>query len=221
MFIEVKEIVKEYATATALRGVDMSIEKGRWCSIMGASGSGKSTLLNIIGGLDSPTTGKVLIDGTEITSMGEDDLARFRRERLGFVFQQPHLVPYLNSVENIMLSQYFHSLTDEEEAVEALKRVGLGHRLHHRPSQLSGGEQQRVTIARALINSPILLLADEPTGNLDRENTKLILELLKKLHTEEHFTIVLVTHDPFVSGWAERVLTMEDGRVIKDEPSYY
>jgi len=221
MFIEVKEVVKEYATATAVRGVDLSIEKGRWCSIMGASGSGKSTLLNILGGLDSPTTGSVSIDDTEITTMGEDDLARFRRERLGFVFQQPHLVPYLNSVENVMLAQYFHSLTDEEEAVEALKRVGLGHRLHHRPSQLSGGEQQRVTIARALINSPILLLADEPTGNLDRENTKLILELLKKLHTEEHFTIVLVTHDPFVSGWAERVVTMEDGRIIKDEPSYY
>jgi len=221
MFIEVKEIVKEYATATAVRGVDLSVDKGRWCSIMGASGSGKSTLLNIIGGLDSPTTGSVSIDGTEITTMGEDDLAKFRRERLGFVFQQPHLVPYLNSVENVMLAQYFHSLTDEDEAVEALKRVGLGHRLHHRPSQLSGGEQQRVTIARALINSPILLLADEPTGNLDRENTKLILELLKKLHTEEGFTIVLVTHDPFVSGWAERVVTMEDGHIIKDEPAYY
>jgi putative ABC transport system ATP-binding protein len=221
MFIEVKDVLKEYPTATALRGVDMSVEKGRWCSIMGASGSGKSTLLNIIGGLDSPTAGSVRIEGTEITAMGEDELARFRREKLGFVFQQPHLVPYLNSVENVMLAQYFHSLTDEEEAVEALKRVGLGHRLHHRPSQLSGGEQQRVTIARALINSPRLLLADEPTGNLDRENTKLILELLKKLHTEEQFTIILVTHDPFVSGWAERVLTMEDGRVIKDEPSYY
>lgn len=221
MFIEVKEVFKEYPTATALRGVDMSVEKGRWCSIMGASGSGKSTLLNIIGGLDSPTAGSVSIEGTDITAMGEDELARFRREKLGFVFQQPHLVPYLNSVENVMLAQYFHSLTDEEEAVEALKRVGLGHRLRHRPSQLSGGEQQRVTIARALINSPRLLLADEPTGNLDRENTKLILELLKKLHTEEQFTILLVTHDPFVSGWAERVLTMEDGRVIKDEPSYY
>ncbi len=221
MFIEVKEVFKEYPTATALRGVDMAMEKGRWCSIMGASGSGKSTLLNIIGGLDSPTAGSVSIEGTDITAMGEDELARFRREKLGFVFQQPHLVPYLNSVENVMLAQYFHSLTDEEEAVEALKRVGLGHRLRHRPSQLSGGEQQRVTIARALINSPRLLLADEPTGNLDRENTKLILELLKKLHTEEQFTILLVTHDPFVSGWAERVLTMEDGRVIKDEPSYY
>jgi putative ABC transport system ATP-binding protein len=221
MFVDVKDVIKEYPTATALRGVEMGIERGRWCSIMGASGSGKSTLLNIIGGLDNPTSGKVLIDGTDITAMGEDELARFRRENIGFVFQQPHLVPYLNSVENVMLSQYFHSLTDEEETVEALKRVGLGHRLHHRPSQLSGGEQQRVTIARALINSPRMLLADEPTGNLDRENTRLILELLKKLHTEEQFTIILVTHDPFVSGWAERVLTMEDGRVIKDEPRYY
>ncbi len=220
MFVDVKDVIKEYPTATALRGVETGIERGMWCSIMGASGSGKSTLLNIIGGLDNPTSGAVFIDGTDITAMGEDELARFRRENIGFVFQQPHLVPYLNSVENVMLSQYFHSLTDEDEAREALKRVGLGHRLHHRPSQLSGGEQQRVTIARALINSPRLLLADEPTGNLDRENTRLILELLKKLHTEEQFTIILVTHDPFVSGWAERVLTMEDGRVIKDEPRY-
>ncbi len=219
MFIEVQKIVKEYPTATALRGVDMSIRKGSWYSIMGASGSGKSTLLNIIGGLDEPSSGKVLIGETEITALGEDELARFRREHVGFVFQQPHLVPYLNSVENVMLSQYFHSLTDEQEAVEALKRVAMGHRLDHRPSQLSGGEQQRVTIARALINSPTLLLADEPTGNLDRENTGLILELLRDLHSQERFTIVLVTHDPFVSGWGSRVLTMEDGRIIKDEPS--
>ena len=116
-----------------------------------------------------------------------------------------------------MLAQYFHSLTDEQEAVEALERVGMGHRLSHRPSQLSGGEQQRVCIARALINSPKVLLADEPTGNLDRENTMLILELLKRLHTEEHFTIVMVTHDSYVAGWAGRVVTMEDGRIVKDE----
>ncbi len=137
---------------------------------------------------------------------------------MGFIFQQSHLVPYLNAVENVMLAQYFHSMSDEQEAAEALERVGLSHRLTHRPSQLSGGEQQRVCIARALINSPGLLLADEPTGNLDRENTKVILELLRKLHSEEHFTIVLVTHDPFVAHWGQRTVTMEDGKIIKDEP---
>lgn len=220
-FIELKGVFKEYETAVALRGVDMEVERGRWYSIVGPSGSGKSTLLNIIGGLDSPTRGSVSIDGIDLASLSEDEMARFRRENIGFVFQQSHLVPYLRSVENVMLAQYFHSMTDEAEAVEALKRVALGHRLHHRPSELSGGEQQRVCIARALINNPKILLADEPTGNLDRENTRLILELLKTLHSEEHFTIILVTHDPFVSKWAERVLTMEDGRIIKDEPLYY
>ena len=219
MFIDVNGVKKEYTTASALRGVSISIRKGEWCSIVGPSGSGKSTLLNIMGGLDRPSEGTVIVEGTEITTLGEDAMARFRREHMGFVFQQPHLVPYLNSVENVMLAQYFHSLTDEQEAIEALKRVGLGHRLEHRPSQLSGGEQQRVTIARALINNPTLLLADEPTGNLDRENTRVILELLGSLRAQEHFTIVLVTHDPFVSGWSGRVLAMEDGRVVRDEPS--
>jgi putative ABC transport system ATP-binding protein len=220
-FIHLEDVYKEYETATALRGVDLRLEKGRWCSIVGASGSGKSTLLNILGGLDSPTRGMVCMNGTDFSALGEDELAVFRRENIGFVFQQSHLVPYLNSVENVMLSQYFHSLTDEAEAVVALRRVAMGHRLNHRPSQLSGGEQQRVCIARALINSPKVLLADEPTGNLDRENTRMILKLLKTLHSEEHFTIILVTHDPFVSKWAERVLTMEDGKIIKDEPLYY
>ncbi|MEF9426892.1 MAG: ABC transporter ATP-binding protein [Candidatus Mariimomonas ferrooxydans] len=188
----------------------------RGVNIMGPSGSGKSTLLNILGGLDYPTEGSVQINGLEISSVGEDEIARFRRDKIGFIFQQSHLIPYLNAVENVMLAQYFHSMADKKEAQEALTRVGLSHRLNHRPSQLSGGEQQRICIARALINNPELLLADEPTGNLDRENTKMMLELLKKLHSEEHFTIILVTHDPFVSQWGQRTLTMEDGKIIKD-----
>lgn len=216
-FIEARDVYKEYANAVALRGVNVAIEQGVWCSIIGSSGSGKSTLLNIIGGLDNSTRGEVAIEGTVISALSEDAMARFRRENIGIVFQQSHLVPYLSSVENVMLSQYFHSMTDEAEAKEALRKVGLGHRLDHRPSQLSGGEQQRVCIARALINSPKILLADEPTGNLDRENTRLILELLKALHLSEHFTIILVTHDPFVARWSERIFTMEDGKVIKDE----
>ncbi len=215
-FIVLKDIVKEYETTHALRGVSMEVEKRQWVSIMGPSGSGKSTLLNIIGGLDDPTAGEVVVGSETINSFKENELAKFRRERTGFVTQQSHLIPYLNAVENVMLAQYFHSMADEEEAIEALTRVGLEHRLNHRPSQLSGGEQQRICIARALINSPELLLADEPTGNLDSENTKMILELLKKLHSEEHFTIVLVTHDPFVSGGGERTLTMEDGKLKSD-----
>ena len=218
-FIDIKDVRKDYGSASALNGVSFSVPRGQWCAVVGSSGSGKSTMLNIIGGLDSPSAGCVNMDGMDLCALGEDALARFRREKVGFVFQQSHLVPYLTSVENVMLAQYFHSLTDEDETVEALKRVGMGHRLGHRPSQLSGGEQQRVCIARALINSPVVLLADEPTGNLDRKNTTLILELLQRLHTEEQFTIVMVTHDSFVAGWAERVVTMEDGNIVQDEPS--
>ena len=215
--IRVEGLRREYATAIALRGIDLTINRGEWLSIVGPSGSGKSTLLNIIGGLDHPTEGRVIVDGTDINTLKEDDLSVFRRENIGFVFQQSHLIPYLNATENVMLAQYFHSIPDRQEAEDALRRVGLGHRLYHRPSQLSGGEQQRLCIARALINNPRILLADEPTGNLDRANTKMVLELLKKLHTEEHFTVVLVTHDPYVSGWAERIVHMEDGRVTGDE----
>jgi len=217
-FITLQKITKEYETNQALAGVDCQIGAGEWVSIMGPSGSGKSTLLNILGGLDRPTSGIVSVNGTDINGLSEDQLARFRRETMGFVFQQSHLIPYLDAAENVMLAQYFHSIPDRGEAEEALGRVGLGHRLRHRPSQLSGGEQQRVCIARALINSPALLLADEPTGNLDRTNTKHILELLKDLHAQERFTVVVVTHDPFVSPWGHRIISMEDGRIIRDEP---
>jgi len=218
-FVDIKDVTKEYGTATALSGVTFAVDRGVWCAVVGASGSGKSTMLNIIGGLDSPTSGCVAMDEVDLCALTEDQMARFRRENVGYVFQQSHLVPYLTSVENVMLAQYFHSLTDEAEVEQALKRVGMGHRLGHRPSELSGGEQQRVCIARALINNPRVLLADEPTGNLDRENTTLILELLRQLHTEEHFTIVMVTHDAFVAGWAERMVTMQDGLIVKDEPT--
>lgn len=217
-FITVQGVSKLYNTASALRGVECAIEKGEWVCIMGPSGSGKSTLLNILGGLDHQTEGNVSINDTDIKALTEDQMARFRRETIGFVFQQSHLIPYLDATENVMLAQYFHSIPDRSEAEEALRRVGLEHRLSHRPSQLSGGEQQRVCIARALINSPSLLLADEPTGNLDRPNTKNVLELLRDLHRQEGFTVVVVTHDPYVSEWAGRVLSMEDGRIIRDEP---
>jgi len=211
-----EKIEKSYATNAALRGVSITIEPREWVSITGPSGSGKSTLMNILGGLDLPSSGCVRLNGTDICALSEDALARFRRETIGYIFQQSHLIPYLSATENVMLCQYFHSIPDEDEAREALRRVGLGHRLDHKPSQLSGGEQQRVCIARALINSPKLLLADEPTGNLDRENTRVVLELLKRMFDEEHFTIVLVTHDPFVAEWAGRVVGMEDGHIVLD-----
>lgn len=216
-FITVEGVSKLYDSASALRGVDCSIQKGEWVSIVGPSGSGKSTLLNILGGLDRQSDGSVVINGTDMKTMTEDQLARFRREFIGFIFQQSHLIPYLSAAENVMLAQYFHSLPDKAEAEQALAKVGLGHRLGHRPSQLSGGEQQRVCIARALINSPGILLADEPTGNLDRANTQTVLDLLKELHGQEGFTIVVVTHDPFVSRWARRIITMEDGRIVQDD----
>jgi len=217
-FITLQGITREYETTRALSGVDCTIGSAEWVNIMGPSGSGKSTLLNILGGLDRPSAGTVSIGGTDINTLTEDGLARFRRETIGFVFQQSHLIPYLDATENVMLAQYFHSIPDRQDAEQALTRVGLGHRLRHRPSQLSGGEQQRVCIARALINDPVLLLADEPTGNLDRTNTRNILELLKDIHGQERFTVVVVTHDPFVSQWAQRVISMEDGRIIRDEP---
>ena len=177
-FIEVENLTKTYgASLHALHCVSFTVEKGEWIAVMGPSGSGKSTLLNILGGLDAATSGRVRLDGQEISAFSGNELARFRAEKIGFVFQQFHLVPYLTALENVMLAQYFHSLADEREAAEALGRVGLADRLLHVPAQLSGGEQQRVCVARALINQPNVILADEPTGNLDEVNETLVMGL--------------------------------------------
>src|SRR5262249_21575387 len=168
--VALENLVKEFGALRALGGVGFNIQTGEWMALMGPSGSGKTTLINILGGLDTATSGRVVVDGQDITRLSESELVRYRAEKIGFVFQQFHLVPYLTALENVMLAQYFHSVTDEAQAVEALKRVGLGDRLEHLPTNLSGGEQQRVAIARALINQPKLILADEPTGNLDEAN---------------------------------------------------
>src|SRR5205807_2477383 len=175
--VQVEDLEKRFDAVRALDQVSFEVESGEWIAIMGPSGSGKTTLINILGGLDHPTSGRVVVDGMEISELSERELTRYRSDKIGFVFQQFHLVSYLTALENVMLAQYFHSITDENEAADALRRVGLGDRLQHLPAQLSGGEQQRVAIARALINHPKLILADEPTGNLDEDNEVTILNL--------------------------------------------
>ena len=212
--IEVREATKEYnGTTRALDCVSLNIAEGEWIAIMGPSGSGKTTLLNLLSCLDRPTSGTVTIDGADVTRLAANQLAQFRREKVGLVFQQFHLVPYLTAQENVMLAQYFHSMPDADEARQALEQVGLGERAHHLPSQLSGGEQQRVCIARALINQPRIILADEPTGNLDEANEEIVLDLFRQMHARGH-TIVLVTHDATVGALADRVVRLEHGRVV-------
>lgn len=215
--VELKNVSKHYMDVKALDCVSLDIETHEWLSIIGPSGSGKTTLLNIIGGMDKPDEGGVFLENRLVPLLSDKERARIRSEKIGFVFQQHHLVSYLTAVENVMLAQYFHSLPDEREAKEALGKVGLKHRINHRPSQLSGGEQQRVCIARALINSPVLLLADEPTGDLDKENTRAVCELLRELYEKEKFTLVIVTHNPFVAEYAGRIIMLEDGKITQDK----
>ncbi|GAW91997.1 ABC transporter ATP-binding protein [Calderihabitans maritimus] len=214
MILEMQNVSKKYGSVQALNNVSLQVAAGEWVSIMGPSGSGKTTLLNIIGGMDKPTSGKVLIDGVDTARLNEKQLTELRRDKIGLVFQQFHLIPYLTALENVMVAQYYHSMPDEKEAFAALERVGLAERAHHLPSQLSGGEQQRVCIARALINYPKLILADEPTGNLDETNEKLVLELFQKLHREGH-SIIMVTHDPEVGQLAQRQIRLDHGRIIE------
>jgi len=204
------------AVIRALDNISLAVAPGEWLAMMGPSGSGKSTLVNLIGCLDRPTSGEIRLDGENVAHMSAAELNRVRAEKIGFVFQQFHLIPYLTAVENIMLAQYFHSMTDEQEALDALERVGLKHRAHHVPSQLSGGEQQRVCIARALINDPKIILADEPTGNLDAHNEEIVLRLLRELHQQGR-TIVMVTHDPVVARLADRGIELHHGKIAAQE----
>ncbi|HUS18758.1 MAG TPA: ATP-binding cassette domain-containing protein [Terriglobales bacterium] len=210
---------REDTDASVVRALDqvtLKVEKGEWLAIMGPSGSGKSSLVNIIGCLDRPDSGEVFIDGQALAPLSANELNRLRAEKIGFIFQQFHLIPYLTALENVMLAQYFHSMTDEKEAREALARVGLGDRVHHLPSQLSGGEQQRVCIARALINDPAIILADEPTGNLDAHNEEIVLRILRDLHAQGR-TIVMVTHDTVVSRLADRRVELHHGHIAESE----
>ena len=211
--IQLKNVIKAYRAKEdeknggeirALDNVSLSVAQGEWVAMMGPSGSGKSTMVNLIGCLDRPSSGEIWLDGENVADFSPAELNRVRAEKIGFVFQQFHLIPFLTAVENVMLAQYFHSMTDEKEALDALEKVGLKERAHHLPSQLSGGEQQRVCIARALINDPKIVLADEPTGNLDAQNEEIVLRLLRELHQQGR-TIIMVTHDPVVARLADRI----------------
>lgn len=219
MPIELKNVTRVYKSNVEVKALDqvsLTVAPGEWLAIMGPSGSGKSTLVNLIGCLDQPSSGEIWIHGSNTSQMSPAELNRFRAEKIGFIFQQFHLIPYLTAIENVMLAQYFHSMTDQAEALAALERVGLADRADHLPSQLSGGEQQRVCIVRALINDPHIVLADEPTGNLDAENEELVLRQLRELHAQGR-TIIMVTHDPAVARLADRLLELHHGKIASQE----
>ena len=216
VILELRDVSKIYESVNALSNINLKVKKGDWIAIMGSSGSGKTTMMNIIGCMDRPSNGQVLIDGVDISKESQKNLTNIRREKIGLIFQQFHLISYLTALENVMVAQYYHSMIDEKEAMEALRKVGLADRAKHLPSQLSGGEQQRGCIARALINNPEIILADEPTGNLDEANEIMVIEILKQLH-KEGATIIVVTHDPEVGDEAMRKITLDYGKIIDDK----
>ena len=215
MLLELKGVSKTYGNVEALKDVSFAVDSGEWVSIMGPSGSGKTTLLNIIGCLDKPTYGIIRLDGDDLSSLDAKQLTEVRRDKIGLIFQQFHLIPHLTAVENIMVAQYYHSMPDEKEALASLTRVGLVDRAHHFPSQLSGGENQRVAIARSLATDPSIMLCDEPTGSLDFETGKRILKLLRVLNETRRKTVIIVTHNSPVGAIADRVVRMRDGNVVQ------
>jgi len=224
--IEIKDLTKTYGTGDiavhALRGVNLQVQPGEFVAVMGPSGSGKSTLMNILGCLDRPTGGSYVLDGEDVSRLSKNKLASVRNRNIGFVFQSYNLLPRLTAVKNVLLPLLYNGhqhLSDaecHERAVAALESVGLGDRAHHRPNELSGGQQQRAAIARALVNEPSIILADEPTGNLDTQSGEEILELLHQLH-DGGATIVMVTHDPDLAKHAERIIYLLDGQIVSDE----
>ena len=220
--LEIKELTKKYgqgeSEVMALNHVSFSVEKGEFVAIIGASGSGKSTLMNMIGGIDHPTSGSVIIEGNDITSMNEDELAIFRRRNLGIIYQFYNLIPTLTSEENIALPWKLDGRKENKKRLaEILQILGLEKRAKHLPGQMSGGQQQRVSIGRALINEPAFILADEPTGNLDSKTSRDIMDILKLANQKYNQTILLVTHDEKIALQADRIITIGDGKVVKDE----
>ncbi len=220
--IELEEVTKTYqmgkVEVPALRGVSLSIGQGEMLAIMGPSGSGKSTLMNIIGCLDVPTTGTYLLEGQDVGSLSDDRLAEIRNQKIGFIFQTYNLLPRLTALANVELPLLYGNGRDRRRrALEALEKVGLGDRVRHRPPELSGGQQQRVGIARALVKDPTLLLADEPTGNLDSRSSEEIVAILQSLNLEQGLTVVVVTHEPDIAASTRRVIATRDGMVVSDE----
>ena len=223
--IQTEKLVKTYVTGSnevhALRGIDLAVEKGEFIAIMGTSGSGKSTLMNLLGCLDTPTSGAYLLDGMRVEGQDKNALAAIRNEKIGFVFQGFNLLPRTSALENVELPMLYDRSRRKRDtralAAAALERVGLGDRLDHQPSELSGGQQQRVAIARALVTEPALILADEPTGNLDTRTSTEVMALFQELN-EQGITIVLVTHEPDIAVYAKRIVEMRDGRIRRDEP---
>ena len=213
MLLTLDHISKIYGSLRAVDDLSLTVPEGEWLSIVGSSGSGKTTLMNIIGCMDSPSKGSVSLQGRKLEDLNAGQLAYVRKNVIGLVFQKFYLVPHLTAVENVMVAQYYHSVVDEAQAMDALDRVGLKDRAHHLPSQLSGGEQQRVCVARALINCPKLLLADEPTGNLDEKNEQIVLDLFKQLHNQGT-TIIVVTHDSLVAQCADREIMLNHGVLV-------
>ncbi|MEN4006082.1 MAG: ABC transporter ATP-binding protein [Methanobacteriaceae archaeon] len=223
--IQAKNITKVYSIGNieirALNGIDFNVEQGEFVAIQGSSGGGKSTLLNIIGCLEKPTNGRILIDNIDITQLGDKELAKIRQDKIGFIFQSYNLIPTLNALENVMLPMMFAGKDNDnnkvsERATMLLEMVGMQGRMNHKPSELSGGEQQRVAIARALSNDPLLIVGDEPTGNLDSKTGSAVMEILTELNREGR-TVVVVTHDPAVADIAQRVMQIKDGRFINNQ----
>lgn len=221
--IDCRDVTKEYhlgaVQVAALQGVNLAIKRGEFTSIMGSSGCGKTTLLNLIGALDIPTTGQIFVEGSDLSLMNDRQLSHLRRDRLGFVFQSFNLLPVLSAMENVALPMQIAGVkkqTRKERAKELLKRVGLKERQYHRPDELSGGEKQRVAIARAMANHPAIILADEPTGNLDSDTGWQILDLFQELHREENQTILMVTHDENIAKVTSRVIRLQDGQIVDD-----
>ncbi|TQR60967.1 ABC transporter ATP-binding protein [Campylobacter troglodytis] len=208
--IKIQHLNKLFGEVKALQDINFTVLEGEWLAIMGPSGSGKSTLLNILSLMDEQSNGEYFLGGVNVGTLNEEAKTVIRREKIGLIFQQFHLIPYLNVLENVMLAQFYHSSVDEEDARAVLEKVGLSHRLKHLPNELSGGEQQRLCIARALINNPELLLADEPTGNLDEANEKKVLELLRQLKNEGK-TIVLITHNEMLGKQADKMMILRHG----------
>lgn len=214
--ISLKNIFKSFKDVHALEDISFDVPKNQWLSIMGPSGSGKTTLINILSLMDNPTSGIYELLEKDVANLSQNEHLKIRRETIGLIFQQFHLIPYLSVLENVMLAQYYHSSVEIEDAKAMLDMVGLGHRFTHLPNQLSGGEQQRVCIARALINNPEILIADEPTGNLDEKNEGIVLELFQKIKKDGK-TIILITHNPSLGKQGDRMITLSHGKLINDE----